>query len=148
MERLQDFLVDRLCDLFCQEVAGFCVWRVCVIFVCGEVEWFFSLPRVAWFIFMEVAWFVLWRGCKIFLLRDCMKRLCDFFLWRGCMIFWVKRFFSEKKKLSYKIFFWWKKAFLVTTVTTVPTVTTVTLSEEVAWFFVWRGFLWRKKVFW
>ena len=92
--------------LFCSEVAGFCVWRRCVFFVCGEVEWFFLLTH---------------SGCMIYFSGGCMicfaERLHDFFVerlceevvcfcvWRGCVIFCVKRLFSEKKSFLMNFFF-------------------------------------------
>ena len=104
VERLRDFWMDRLSDVF--------VRRGCVMFLCGEVAWFsHSLTRVPdffrgriiflwrgcvifWrlhnFLCFEVAWFFVWRGCASF----CEERLREFFVERlrdffwGCMIWW------------------------------------------------------------
>ena len=38
VKRLNDFiLVERLRFFFVKEILGFCEWRGCIIFVCGEV---------------------------------------------------------------------------------------------------------------
>ena len=89
------FLGGQVECFFGWEVAWFCMWRGCMIFVCREVAWHFSLAHsirlhdlffwrlrdffVEWLcdFFGEVAWFL-------------VERLRDFFVWRGCVIFCVK----------------------------------------------------------
>ena len=110
------FLVDRLRDFFKKEVVWFSLWRGCVIFVCGEVVWFFSLTHSGcmihlsggcviffaegWMIFCwQVAGCFVWRGCLIFLCEE----VAGFFVWRG--------FFFEKKSFLVKTVFWWKQFF-------------------------------------
>ena len=97
--------------------------RCYMIFVCGEVVWFFSLTQVAQF-FLEV---FLLRCCDDFFVERFPDLLYGevswFFVWRGCVTFCVNRFFLIKKKFSgenrflvaksflRETFFCWKKFF-------------------------------------
>ena len=119
---------------FIEGVAWFCVWRGCVIFVCREVAWLFSLThsiRLHNLVFWRLRHFFSERlrdffpeRLPDFLLKDCVifyvKRLCDFFVLRGCMIFlckevtWffcVKWFFIRNFFFLWKQFYWWKQFF-------------------------------------
>ena len=86
-----------LAMFFFWEVEWFCLLRGCMIFVCGEVVWFFSLSHSGCMIYFS-------GGCLIFFLRgDCVifwsNFFCGelawylfcgeaawFFLWTGCVI--------------------------------------------------------------
>ena len=69
------FLLRRCVIFLCGEVAWFFVYRGCVNFLThslNQAEWFIFL-EVAWFFFREVAWFFFKKNCVIF-----GERLCDF----------------------------------------------------------------------
>ena len=117
----------------------------CMIFVCGEVVWFFSLAHSGcmiffsggcitflWQGFVTFCWEITWFLCEEVVWFLCVKRLRDFFGWRGCMIFCVKKFFSLK------IVFWWIQLFWEKSV-----------FWEVEWLCVWWAcmlFLWGEVV--
>ena len=133
----------------------FFLQRVCVIFFERLHDLFW---KVALFYGGEVGWFFWWTGCMIFFverLRDfvcgevawflCVERLHDFsysqthsgciwfifvellwfFLQRGCVIFLLRDC----------VFFVWRGCITF-------------LCEEVACFFVWQGFKWKKSFWW
>ena len=61
--------------IFAERLPDFCVWIGCVIFVCGEVAWFFhSLTHSGCMIYFC-------GGCMIFF---CVERLHDFVVERLC----------------------------------------------------------------
>ena len=100
-------LVDSLHDFICLEVALFCVWRGCVIFLTHSLRLhnIFSVGSVIFFC-GEVAWFFVERLGEFFSL--CVGRLRE----KVLCFFWCKiGFVSEKKKIPVKSFFWWKKFF-------------------------------------